>query len=411
MVDRAYAGAMKCTPFALLTALAFTGSLLAEPSWPKIKYTEILTGVDFPIAIRHAGDGSGRLFIVGRQGDVSVLEGDVSVLEKGQSELKPFLTIRDRVQSSGNQPDEQGLLGIAFPPGFGKAKRHFYLYYTAKANKKQRISRFKLKEGTTNEADPTSEQILIEHDDPFPNHNGGDIHFGPDGYLYIGTGDGGSADDPKNAAQNPKSPLGKMLRIDVENAGDKPYRVPEDNPFVGQDGVLPEIWHLGLRNPWRWSFDRKTNDMWIADVGQNLWEEVNFVPAGTKGLNFGWRRYESFRIRPGEPENGGTAITIGQLTEPIAETLHTEGDLSITGGYVYRGKANPEWDGVYFFADYLSTRVFALQNDGGKWVKHNYGRSEYLVSAFGEDEDGEVYLAHLGSRPNQGKIVRLDAAK
>lgn len=392
---------MKFTPFALL-ALIPTGFLVAEPVWPKVKYTEIVTEVDYPIAIRHAGDGSGRLFIVGRQGDIGVLE-------KGQKKLTPFLNIRDRVQSTGNQPDEQGLLGIAFPPGFGKEKKHFYLYYTAKANQKQRLSRFKLKEGSAKEADPGSEEILVEYDDPFPNHNGGDIHFGPDGFLYVATGDGGAADDPKNAAQNPNNSLGKMLRLDVENTDGMSYRVPADNPFVGQADVLPEIWHLGLRNPWRWSFDRKTGSMWIADVGQNLWEEVNYVAPGAKGLNFGWRRYEAFKVRPGEPKEGGTEITIGQLTEPIAETLHTEGDLSITGGYVYRGSTYPKWDGVYFFADYLSTRVFALQKDGDTWAKHNYGRTGYLVSAFGEDEAGELYLAHLGSQPNQGKILRLDA--
>ncbi len=395
---------MKSARLALITFLLLpaAATVSADPAWPKLKYTPVVEDVDFPIAARHAGDGSGRLFIVGRQGEIKVLD-------KGK--LSSFLDIRDRVKSSGNQPDEQGLLGIAFPPGFGKGKTHFYLYYTAKKNRKQIVSRFELTGAGASTADPKSEKILIEYEDPFGNHNGGDIHFGPDGYFYIGTGDGGAADDPHNAAQNPGNSLGKILRIDVENAGDAPYKVPKDNPFVGQDGVLPEIWHLGLRNPWRWSFDRKTGAMWIGDVGQNVWEEIDYAAPGEKGLNYGWRRHEGFHVRPGEPKEGGTEVTIGKLTEPVTETLHTEGDLSITGGYVYRGKAFSELEGIYFFADYLSGRVYALQKDGGKWARNNYGKSGFLVSAFGEDENGEVYLVHLGSAPNKGKVLRIEVDK
>jgi glucose/arabinose dehydrogenase len=381
-------------------------------SWPDLRFVEVpgVGAVDFPVAVRHAGDGTNRLFVVERRGKIKVLN---------DGALSPFLDISDRVLSSTSPGDERGLLGLVFPPGFGTTKRHFYVYYTTGVltSGDHILARFRLSptvppSGITNSADPTSEEILIQFSDPAGNHNGGDMHFGQDGFLYLGLGDGGGGDDLDNRAQNPNDLWGKMLRIDVESTigTAAKYAVPPDNPFFGVAGVRSEIWHLGLRNPWRWSFDRATREMWIGDVGQGAYEEVNRVAANTKGLNFGWRRFEGLHVRPGEPgEPNQTQITLGTLITPITETTHAEGDSSVTGGYVYRGPRFPTMKGIYFFADYGSNRVYGIQRENNTWVRQTLKTTSYDVSSFGEDEQGELYLAdlHTNGSPNSGRIYQV----
>jgi glucose/arabinose dehydrogenase len=364
--------------------------------------------LDFPVAVRTAFDGTGRLFIVERRGRIRVWH-------RGQ--LSTFLDIRDRVLSSTSGSDERGLLGLAFAPGFGVLARHFYVYYTtsvAPNEGDQVLARFFL--GPSNlVADPASEREVLRLDDPFGNHNGGDLHFGPDGFLYIGLGDGGSGNDPNNSGQNPNDLWGKMLRLDTEAGAPETttYAVPLGNPFVGVAGVRPEIWHLGLRNPWRWSFDRDTGDLWIGDVGQDAWEEINLAPPNTTALNFGWRRFEGSRLRPGEPtlstDPNATAVTLGTLTPPVAETPHSSGDRSVTGGYVYRATEFPRMAGVYLYADYLSGNVYGLQPDGaGRAHRRLFEDPDLRISGFGEDEDGTLYATQLENGGQEtGRLLKV----
>jgi glucose/arabinose dehydrogenase len=381
---------------------------VAPPAWPQVRFVEVpgIGPVDFPVAVRNAGDGTNRLFILERRGRIKVLYNGV---------LSTFLDISDRVQSSTTNGDEQGLLGLAFPPGFGISKTHFYVYYTTRVAPNggdQVLARFSLiptvpPSGVVNAASPGSEDILIRFDDPAGNHNGGDLHFGSDGFLYLGLGDGGSGNDPDNRAQNPNDLWGKMLRLDVESTIGTPvkYAVPSTNPFVGTAGVRPEIWHLGLRNPWRWSFDRLTGAMWIGDVGQGAYEEVSYAPPNTPALNFGWRRYEG--LHPGA-EFGQTQITLGTLTDPVSEVAQSTGDRALTGGYVYRGTRFPTMEGIYFFGDYGSGRIYGVQPAGTAWVRSTLSSSGFAVSSFGEDEQGELYVADLQEAgPNTGKIYQV----
>jgi glucose/arabinose dehydrogenase len=247
--------------------------------WPEIGLSIAYEGFSRPVQMTHAGDGSGRLFVVEQWGRIQVIE-DGEILET------PFLDISDRVSCCG----ESGLLGLAFPPGFS-VKRYFYVNYTD-IDGDTVVARYHLS-GDDNLADADSEEVILTIDQPFGNHNGGQLAFGPDGYLYIGTGDGGSAGDPNNRAQDRLSLLGKILRIDVES-GQRPYSVPPSNPFADLDDAQPEIWALGLRNPWRFSFDRETGDLYIGDVGQNSFEEVNVQLASSNGgENYGWRTFEA----------------------------------------------------------------------------------------------------------------------
>jgi hypothetical protein len=242
--------------------------------------------------------------------------------------------------------------------------------------------------------------------DAAPVHNGGDIHFGRDGFLYLGLGDDGD-----NLAQNPNELWGKIIRIDVESVVGTAvtYAVPPDNPFAGQAGVRPEIWHFGLRNPWRWSFDRTTGDMWIGDVGQDTHEEVNRIPFGIKGLNFGWRRFEGPEVRPGEPpEPNGSQITLGVLTAPVIGITRAEG-VSVTGGYVYRGARFPAMQGMYVFGDFGTNQVLGLLRDGDTWVRKSFTNGMVAVSSFGEDDSGEIYatLLHTNTQPGSGRVLQI----
>ena len=372
---------------------------LLAAGFPQIQLQPVAVGFQRPSYLTHAGDGSGRLFVVEQDGLIRILHTDGSITPT------PFLDISSRVRSPADGGgDEQGLLGLAFPPGYAQ-KGHFYVYYTNQDGNNL-VVRFRLT-GNPDVADPTSEEqiLLLEHPGA-TNHNGGQLNFGADGYLYIGTGDGGGGGAPN--AQNPASLLGKILRIDVEYAtptamystylpclgkGEGPgqdtaYRIPPDNPFVGQAGYREEIWALGLRNPWRFSFDRQTHDLYIGDVGQNTYEEIDFQPSGsTGGENYGWNVLEGNHCY-----NAATCDSTGK-TPPVTEYDHSLG-CSVTGGYAYRGTAYPAMQGIYFYADYCSGRIWGLQNNG-VWQSMLLLESGRSVSSFGEGESGELYLVDL----------------
>ena len=342
----------------------------------------VVSGLDTPVFITHAGDGSGRLFIIEKPGRLRIFQ-DGTLLPE------PFLDITTRVGSQGN---EQGLLGLAYDPEFAQ-NGYFYVNYTD-LNGDTVVSRFSRLAGDPNRADPGSEVRLLFIPQPFQNHNGGMLAFGPDGYLYIGTGDGGSAGDPQGNGQSLNSLLGKILRIDV--ASGDPYAIPPDNSFIANS--LPEIWAYGLRNPWRFSFDLLTGDLYIGDVGQNQWEEVNYLPSGTRaGANFGWNVYEG-----NHPYSGTSSGTNIQDVKPVAEYEHNQG-CSVTGGYVYRGSQVTGWQGVYLFGDYCTGTVWGLIQDGdGSWRQERLFENVGRISSFGEDQDGELYLVDIS-----GTIYRL----
>jgi len=307
-------------------------------------------------------DGSGRLFVIEKRGFIRLIE-------NGQLSPDPFLDITDRVNDDSN---EMGFLGFAFHPNFSQ-NGYFFVNYTGQ-NGDTFISRF---QANGNIAPSSSELNLLRIKQPFPNHNGGSMAFGPDGYLYAGLGDGGASGDPLGNAQSVETLLGKILRIDVDSA--EPYAVPADNPFGN------EIWAYGLRNPWRISFDKQTGDLYIADVGQGEWEEVNFVPFGSRGgLNFGWDFYE------GTHDYDPQGIT-GEYVFPVSEYSHAEGGCSVTGGYVYRGSM-PEWNGIYLYGDYCTGHVWGLIKSGGQWQVQLLFESQGLITSFGQDENGEIYL-------------------
>jgi glucose/arabinose dehydrogenase len=330
-------------------------------------------GFTLPLFLTHANDGSGRIFVVEKGGTIALLENG----RRGTV----FLDIRDRIRASGY---EQGLLGLAFHPNYAR-NGYFYVNYTNRQGHTV-IERYSVLQSDPNRADPNSAKRIMLIEQPYANHNSGMIAFGPDGFLYIGMGDGGGANDPLGAGQNKRTLLGKILRIDVDN-GD-PYAIPTGNPYAdGREG-LPEIWSIGWRNPWRFSFDRLTGDKYIADVGQNRYEEVHI----------GWNIMEGahcFQPRTGCNRDG--------LQMPIAEYDHSQG-ISITGGYVYRGNAFPRMQGYYFFADFGSTRVWALrETSANAWEMTEIMSARFPVSSFGEDEAGELYLVDFGG----GTIHRL----
>jgi glucose/arabinose dehydrogenase len=331
----------------------------------------IVDGLQRPVDLQP--DGSGRLFVIEKAGRIRIIEND-QVLDA------PFLDITDRVGSSGN---EQGLLGLAFHPLYGENGR-FFVNYTD-INGDTVLARFQVSDDP-NLADPGSEMKLLGIDQPFANHNGGVLAFGPDDYLYAGLGDGGSQGDPNGNGQNTEVLLGKILRLDVDSS--EPYAVPADNPFGS------EVWAYGLRNPWRFSFDKATGDLYIADVGGSQWEEVNVLPAGSPGgANFGWDHREGAH----DFEGGGPSGMI----DPVAEYSHPEGGCSITGGYVYRG-AMPEWNGVYLYADYCSGFIWGLLNTGNAWETQQLYDMDVTITSFGQDQSGEVYLVS-----DNGGIFRL----
>ena len=366
---------------ALLLAGCGGGSGAPATAPQTITLTRISGGFVHPLAITHAGDGSGRLFVA-EQG------GTIRILRNGVASPTPFLNITSLVTPTGG---EQGLLGVAFPPGFG-ARGSFYVNYTNRTGiGNSVIARFGLT-AAPDVADAASGVQLLGIVQPFANHNGGQLAFGPDGFLYIGSGDGGGAGDPLGNGQSLTTLLAKVLRIDVLS-GAAPYAIPAGNPFGN------EIWAYGLRNPWRFSFDRLTGDLFLADVGESLVEEIDFQPAGSgAGANYGWN------VMEGSSCFGGAGCSSAGLTLPVAEYLHGNGDCSVTGGYVYRG-SSAALQGTYFYGDFCSGRIWGLRRNGAAWTSTLLADTTLSISTFGEDEAGELYVADYAS----GDIFRITA--
>lgn len=356
---------------------------------PKIQLVDFASGLNGPVDIAHCGDS--RLFVVEQDGLIKIVDSLGAVLPT------PFLNIDPRVNSTGN---EQGLLGMAFHPNYAE-NGYFFVYYTQNGGGNTRVSRFSVMPDDPNKADPNSELTILEQTQPYSNHNGGCVKFGPDGYLYIGLGDGGSGGDPQGNGQKKTTFLGKILRIDVNNSSvDAPYVVPSDNPFVNDAAYLPEIWALGVRNPWRYSFDRLTGDMWIGDVGQSDREEVDFAPAGVGGRNYGWRCYEG-----NLPYNTSGCQPASNYISPVFEYDNSSLGCSMTGGFIYRGSKYPDLYGVYLNSDYCSGRWWGTrQQDNGTFTTTLLANlSDYEYSAFGEDRNGELYVCLVTS----GKIQKI----
>ncbi len=367
-----------------------TGSpqaLSSSAALPSIVLEQVAPGLAFPVSIAHAGDGSGRLFIVLQEGKIVIYDG---------TQILPtaFLDLTSLVSCCG----ERGLLGLAFHPNY-LSNGFFYVNYTNTAGNTV-IARYKVS-ANANIADFNSVLPVLTIAQPYANHKGGQLQFGPDGYLYIGMGDGGSGGDPENRAQNLGELLGKMLRIDV-NAG-SPYTVPSSNPFIGTAGAKPEIWALGLRNPWRFSFDRLTGDLFIADVGQNAREEVDFQPATSAGgENYGWRKMEGTAcFNPSSGCNDGT------LTLPILEYTHASGDCTVIGGYRYRGTQVSGLGGAYIYGDFCTGQIWGATPSGAVWSSVPLLDLPFLLSTFGEDQGGELYLTEYSAT---GSVYRIKSA-
>ena len=348
----------------------------SAPDPAAVELVEVARGFRRPLLVTHAGDGSNRLFVVEQGGVIHVIQDGV-VLET------PFLDVSDLIHRdvfSGGYT-ERGLLGLAFHPEYA-SNGLFYINYTDTSGNTV-VAQYSVS-SDPNVADPASAVTVLTQEQPYANHNGGHMVFGPDGYLYIAMGDGGSAGDPQNNGQNPATLLGSLLRIDVNEDGT--YAIPEDNPANRDSRFAPEVWAYGLRNPWRFSFDAATGDLYIADVGQNQWEEVNMEPAGSAGgLNYGWNIFEGTH-----PFAGGEETE--DMLFPFAEYNHSQG-ISVTGGYVYRGSELPDLEGVYFYGDYGYGTVWAAyRTPDGEWVSDVFMNTGRTISSFGVDEQNELYL-------------------
>jgi glucose/arabinose dehydrogenase len=368
------------------------------PAFPDLEWPEWTRVTDDgkprdprPLVLTGAGDGTNRIFVVSQHGTIHVWSNDPAA-----KEMKTFLDIRKRVQYD-DKMNEEGFLGLAFHPKY-KENGEFYVYYSAKPTKENphvtQISRFQVSKDDPDKADPASEEVLLRIKHPFWNHKGGTIVFGPDGYLYVGLGDGGARDDPHGNGQSLKTLLGSILRIDVDHK-DKglQYAIPKDNPFVGRgDGTRGEIWCNGIRNVWRIAFDRETGTLWAGDVGQDLWEEIDII---VKGGNYGWNLREA--MHPTTPKTPGVPKGSGprpDFIEPIWEYHHDVGK-SVTGGSVYRGKNVPELEGGYLYADYVTGQIWALWYDAAR--KQVTANREIIpkglpVLSFGEDDNSEIYF-------------------
>jgi glucose/arabinose dehydrogenase len=358
-----------------------SGSPLANGP-DKLAVQLVVKGLDLPDGITNAGDGSGRLFITEQAGKVRVVSAD------GALSPTPFVDLTSRIKVGG----ERGLLGLTFHPGFA-TNRRLFVDYTRARDGGTVVSELRAS-ADGSRVDPSSERIILIVPQPFANHNGGQLAFGPDGYLYIGLGDGGSGGDPYANGQNRNVLLGKILRIDVDapHASGKQYAIPRDNPFAG-GGLAPgqgrpEVWAYGLRNPWRFSFDRVTGQLYIGDVGQNAWEEIDRQPLDPDGgANYGWNLMEGNHCFQSGCDPTG-------LTMPIAEYSHQLG-CSVTGGYVYRGTAQAALRGMYIFGDYCSGRLFTVHSEDGAFTTRTVAETGLNISSFGEDQAGELYLVDL----------------
>lgn len=353
---------------------------IIEEAFPNLTFEQ-------PVDIQSPDDGTNRLFVLSQPGVIYVFDNDKDIKEN-----KVFLDIRNEVLFGG----EQGLLGLAFHPDY-KNNGYFYLDYTADNPRRTVISRFTVSQDDRGKADPDSKLILLEIEQPYSNHNGGQISFGPDGYLYISLGDGGSGGDPLNAGQDLTMLLGSLLRIDVDNTSEgRNYAIPVDNPFKGnKDGFKEEIYAYGLRNVWRFSFDTN-NRLWAADVGQNKWEEINLIE---KGKNYGWRIMEGKHCFNPETNCDTTGLVL-----PIWEYGHNEmGGYSITGGFIYEGSSAPSLKGKYIYADYVVGKIWSLEYTDGKVINKLLAQTNYLISTFGVDQNNVLYFADH----NKGKLFRF----
>ena len=346
---------------------------------------------DDPLFMTYPDDDTDRLFVTEKTGRILYFHA-----KKPSEPAIEFLDLRDKVTAKAW---EDGLLGFAFDPKF-KDNGYFYVHYSSKQDKKVGyVSRFQVSEDDPTQADPNSEFVILRQPQPWRNHNGGMIGFGPDGYLYISFGDGGAGGDPKNSGQDRSTWLGAILRIDVSQSTEEaPYSVPKDNPFVDEEGVAPEIWAYGLRNVWRFSFDRETGELWAGDVGQNRWEEIDII---TKGGNYGWNRYEGFenfeRKKPLERD---------QHIDPVAVYGRQEG-ISVTGGYVYRGSMYPDLVGSYLYGDFAYGNLWRLTRNADGSLKNVIAleKGHRPINSFAEDRAGEVYLVS-----GRGKLLRVGLA-
>jgi glucose/arabinose dehydrogenase len=356
-----------------------SGSFLKRtppPSRVNVTIEMVVNGLERPVAVRAAGDGSGRLFIVEQPGRIRIVD-------RGILLSTPFLDITNRVRDSSN---EQGLLGLAFHPDYASNGR-FFVNYTDLSGDTV-VAEYSRSDGNPDLSNPMSEAIIITIQQPNANHNGGDLAFGPDGFLWIATGDGGNGGDPQGNGQNPETLLGKLLRVDVDSGST--YTIPLDNPFVNDPMARDEIWALGLRNPWRFSFDRLTGDLYIGDVGQGSWEEIDFeARTNPGGRNYGWNTME------GSHCFGSSPCSTEGLTLPAAEYSHALG-CAVTGGYVYRGSRFPALRGLYLYGDFCSGTLWAMaRSASGNWTAAEVGQTGASISSFGEDESGELYLTDL----------------
>jgi glucose/arabinose dehydrogenase len=397
---------------ALVTVALLAGLVPLAPSRAQITSVRVASGLNNPVYLTTPPDDASRLFVLERPGLIRIID-DGSLLPT------PFLDITAIVLDAFN---EQGLLGLAFDPDYAN-NGQFFVYFTEGSGAgRSTIFRYNVS-ANPDLADPNSSFRVITVVQPFVNHNGGQIAFGTDGYLYLGLGDGGSAGDPADRAQNGAVLLGKMLRLDVSGADAFPadslnnYAIPPTNPFVTDPQVRDEIWALGLRNPYRWSFDRQTDDLWIADVGQNCWEEINFTPASsTGGENYGWDVMEGLHCFNEANHFDCVQGPCGTgLVDPVVEYGHGP-ECSVTGGYVYRGSQIPAIQGLYFFADYCSDQVHSVAFEGATMVDSTNWTAALdppnaainSVSGFGEDADGELYIVDLGGEVF--KIIRHPAS-
>ena len=376
------------TMLSLAVLLACSNSKSPAPvgdSPPSIALTTVVSGLSDPVDLQFPDDGTGRMFIVEQTGSIRIaIDGSLAAT--------PFLNITGKVDFGG----EKGLLGLAFHPQFPQ-NHFFYVHYDRVSGGQMEsvIAEYSMSASDPNLADPNSERILLTVDQPFPNHKGGQIMFGPDGFLYIGFGDGGSGGDPLGNGQNLQTLLGKMLRIDVDHqSGANQYAVPADNPFVGGGGA-PEIWAYGLRNPWRFSFDQISGRLFVGDVGQDTYEEIDIL---TSGGNFGWNTMEGMHCLP--PASG---CDMTGLTLPIAEYDHSEGE-AVIGGFVYRGSAISSLVGAYVLGDYISGTIWELTESNGTWTRKQLVASGKSISSFGQDVAGELYVADYS-----GSVLKIVA--
>lgn len=345
----------------------------------QVRLVKVVGDLSSPVLIKSAKDGTKRLFIIEK-------DGVIKILSKGKIKTKNFLDISKLTSKAS----EQGLLGLAFHPRY-KKNRKFYVNYTDRAGA-TRVVEYQTQRNNPDVADPRQKKLIIKIAQPYENHNGGTIEFGPDKYLYIGTGDGGAAGDPENRASNLKSLLGKMLRVDVNTK--KSYLIPKSNPFIKNTEARPEIYAYGLRNPWKFSFDRLSGKLFLGDVGQSSFEEIDIIHSGG---NYGWRTMEGFSCYEAE------SCDQSKYIYPIADYGRDEG-TSVTGGYVYRGNKIPELKGNYIFGDFAMGRIWKLtEQTNGSWQKELLLRTNLFISSFGEDVDGELLLVDF-----QGAVYRFE---